>query len=327
MIEYLKKLKGIRAVMEIRKVSIIGLGALGILFGNHLSKKMPKEDLRIIADKERIAKYENEQVYCNGERCNFNYVAPEELCEPADLVIFAVKYSGLKNAIQAVKNQVGEHTIILSALNGISSEAIIGQTYGMDKILYCVAQGMDAVKVGNKLTYEHMGMLCFGEGEPGVMSQRVKTVAEFFEKMEVPYEAVTNMNKRQWGKFMLNVGVNQTVAVYESNYDEVQKEGQARETMISAMREVMALSEREGVNLTEADLSYWLNVLGTLSPEGKPSMRQDMEAGRYSEVELFSGTVLELGKKYGVPTPVNKELYDRIISIESQYNKYQKNDA
>lgn len=305
--------------MEIKTVSIIGLGALGILFGNHLCKKMPYEDLRIIADKDRISKYENNHVYCNGECCKFHYVTPEEVCEPADLIIFTVKYNGLRDAIQAVKNQVGEHSIILSALNGITSEAIIGETYGMDKILYCVAQGMDAVKEGNRLTYAHMGMLCFGEREPGIVSSKVKMVEEFFKKVEFPHEVETDMYKRLWGKFMLNVGVNQTVAVYESNYREVQREGQARDTMISAMREVIALSGKEGIHLTEMDLNYWLSVLGTLDPEGKPSMRQDLEAKRYSEVELFSGAVLELGRKYGVPTPVNKKLYDSIKLIESQY--------
>jgi len=305
--------------MEIKKVSIIGLGALGILFGHHLTKRMPQGDLRIIADQGRIRRYQSDFVYCNGERCEFNYSTPEDLGEPADLIIFAVKYSGLKEAIQAVKNQVAEHTIILSALNGITSETIIGQTYGMDKILYCIAQGMDAVKVGNRLTYDHMGMLVYGERDPGLISQRVKMVAQFFESMAVPFEAVTDMNKRIWGKFMLNVGVNQTVAVYESNYGEIQKMGAARDTMIAAMREVIVLSEREGINLTETDLMYWLNVLDQLSPEGKPSMRQDMEAKRFSEVELFSGAVLELGKKYSVSTPINQELYRRIKEIEARY--------
>lgn len=79
------------------------------------------------------------------------------------------------------------------------------------------------------------------------------------------------------------------------------------------------MSEKEGIHLTEADLNYWLSVLGTLGPEGKPSMAQDVEVGRFSEVDLFSGTVLELGEKYGVPTPVNKELYERIKLIESKY--------
>ena len=305
--------------MEIKKVSIIGLGALGILFGSHLAKRMPKEDVRIIADRKRIDKYKKENVYCNGEPCDFHFVAPEEPCEPADLLMFTVKYEGLHDAIQAVQRHVGKDTIILSALNGITSEGIIGQVYGMDKILYSVAQGMDAVKVGNKLTYDHLGMLCYGDQKPGMISDNVNTVAAFFDKIDFPYEIDTNMNKRLWGKFMLNVGVNQTVAVFKSNYGEVQRDGEARETMIAAMREVITLSEYEGVNLTEADLNYWLSVLATLSPEGKPSMAQDLEARRYSEVALFARAVLEMGEQHRVPTPVNKVLYDTIKSIEDTY--------
>jgi 2-dehydropantoate 2-reductase len=127
------------------------------------------------------------------------------------------------------------------------------------------------------------------------------------------------MLHRQWGKFMLNVGVNQTIAVNRAQYGEVQKNGPARNMMIGAMREVITLSNKEGVSLTEADLDYWLNVLAKLSPTGKPSMAQDVEANRKTEVELFSGTVLKLGKKYGVSTPLNQELYDRIQEIEGQY--------
>ncbi|MEH7308880.1 ketopantoate reductase family protein [Neobacillus drentensis] len=305
--------------MEIKKVSIIGLGALGIMYGHYFSKRMPKADLRIIADRKRIERYEKEHVYCNGERCEFTFLTPDEICDPADLLIFTVKYDGLKDAIQSVLHHVGEHTIILSALNGISSEAVIGETYGDDHILYCVAQGMDAVKVGNQLTYDHRGILVIGEREPDLISDKVKSVAAFFEKVGLPYEIDTNMVKRQWGKFMLNVGVNQTVAIFQSNYGEVQGEGKSREMMIAAMNEVIALSEKAGINLTEADLDYWLSVLATLSPDGKPSMAQDVEASRPSEVELFAGTVLNLADQYRIPTPVNKELYKRIQLIEGQY--------
>ncbi|MFJ7744704.1 ketopantoate reductase family protein [Peribacillus sp. NPDC097295] len=306
--------------MTIKKVSIIGLGALGILFGHHLSKKMRPEDLRMIADQDRILRYENEKLYSNGELCKFHYVTPEEDCGPADLLIVSVKFNGLEDAIQSVKKHVGERTIIISLLNGITSEDIIGETYGMDKVLYCVAQGMDAVKVGNELTYDHMGMLCIGSKEPGFVSPQAKRVAEFFEQMDVPFELDTDMYRRQWGKFMLNVGVNQTVAIHKSNYGEIQREGKPREMMIAAMREVLALSEKEGVHLTEENLDYWLKVLATLSPKGKPSMAQDIEAQRFSEVELFAGTVIELGKKHQIPTPINQELYDKIKWIERQYS-------
>jgi 2-dehydropantoate 2-reductase len=307
---------------EIQTVAIVGLGALGILYGNQLAKGMPKETLRVIADERRIKRYQTEKIYCNKEECDFNYVTPNQKCEAADLVIFTVKYQGLRDAIEAMKNQIGKNTIILSALNGITSEAIIGETYGMENILYCVAQGMDAVKEENHLTYDHMGLLVFGDREKDSISSNVRKVASFFERIKIPYQIDSDMRKRLWGKFMLNVGVNQTVAVYEGNYGTIQKEGPERSAMILAMREVIALSEMEGINLTEEDLNYWLSVLATLSPQGKPSMRQDLEARRLSEVELFAGTVLEYGKKHGLPTPVNRELYDRIKVLESSYSSF-----
>lgn len=305
--------------MNIEKVSVIGLGALGILFGHHLAKRMKPQNLRIIADSERISRYQHDQIYCNGEICDFHYVTPDEQVEPADLILFAVKFNGLDDAIKAVKNHVGKNTIILSLLNGITSESIIGEAFGMEHMLCCVAQGMDAVKIGNKLQYTNMGMICFGDFKAGEISEKTKSVASFFEKMELPFLADTDMQKRLWGKFMLNVGINQAVAVYETNYGGVQKDGKPRETMIQAMREVVQISEKEGVCLTEKDIDYWLDVIRPLNPDNKPSLRQDMEAGRLSEVELFSGTVIRLGKKHGIPTPVNQFLYEKIKAMESEF--------
>lgn len=306
---------------QIRTVSIIGLGNLGIAYGHHLSKKMPKRDLRIVADRDRIERYEREGIYCNGERCDFQYVTPEEEIGAADLVLFTVKFPNLPEAIDAVKSHVGDGTIILSALNGITSEGMIGEAFGMDKVLYCVAQGMDGIKSGNRLNFDHMGMLCFGDGEAGMVSEKTKAVEAFFKRTETPHEVETDMMKRLWGKFMMNVGVNQTASVFLCNYGGLQEEGAARETMISAMREVIPLSEKEGYPLTEEDLSYWLKVLSVLRPEGKPSMQQDVEAEKTTEVGLFSGTVLALGKKYGITTPVNKMLYEKLRAREQLINK------
>ena len=277
--------------MEIKTVSIVGLGALGVLFGNHLSKHMDRENLRIVADSNRIEKYIHEGVYCNGVPCDFNYVSSDEACTPADLLIFSVKSNSLEAAISAAKNQIGPNTLIISLLNGISSEETIGQTFGMDKIIYSVAQGMDAVKIENKLNYQQMGMICFGDMKNEFISEKVLALDGFFNKMYIPHEVSLNMQTKLWGKFMMNVGVNQAAAVFECDYGGVQREGTVRETMIAAMREVITLSEKEDVILTEDDLQYWLRVLEGLNPQGKPSMRQDLEAKRYSEVDLFAGTV------------------------------------
>jgi len=307
--------------MEIKTVSIVGLGALGVLFGNHLSKHMPKDSLRIVADKERIEKYLRDGIFCNSERCDFNYTytAPDASFDAADLLIIAVKAGDLDAAIEVSKNQVGPQTVILSLLNGIISEEIIGRAFGTEKVLLSVAQGMDAVKVGNKLTYKNMGMICFGAGKFEGQGEKVDAVRRFFEKTSLPHEVAADMRKRLWGKFMLNVGVNQAVAVFECDYGGIQRHGAARDMMIAAMKEVIVLSEKEGVFLTQSDLDYWLRILDGLNPQGKPSMRQDLEAKRLSEVELFSGTVLALGQKHGLSSPVNRMLYDKIKAIESSF--------
>lgn len=106
----------------------------------------------------------------------------------------------------------------------------------------------DAVKIGNTLQYTNMGMICFGDLIPGEISEKTKTVASFFEKMELPYLVDTDMQRRLWGKFMLNVGINQSVAVFDNNYGGVQKDGKARDIMIQAMREVVRISAAARTN-------------------------------------------------------------------------------
>lgn len=56
---------------------------------------------------------------------------------------------------------------------------MIGQFYGFE--IYCVAQGMDAVKIDNKLTFEHKGMLVFGERKPGILSEKNKKIKRIFQ--------------------------------------------------------------------------------------------------------------------------------------------------
>ncbi|MFA0814388.1 MAG: ketopantoate reductase family protein [Anaerofustis sp.] len=306
---------------QIHTVSIIGMGALGVLYASRISEHLPKTNLRVIADQSRIDRYEAEGLYCNDKRCDFQYVLPKTKSDPADLVIFAVKFRDLQDAISVARNQIGPDTIIISLLNGIISEEIIAETYGMNQIVFCVAQGMDAVKMGNKLTYHQMGELCFGTYPKGAPTDQVLRVADFLDRMQVPYSVKEDMAKHLWGKFMLNVGVNQTVAVYRGNYGTIQREGEACETMIAAMKEAIRISESEGTGLCESDLTYWLNILDTLNPEGMPSLRQDTLANRPTEVGLFAGTVLALAKKHGMDTPVNQMLYDRITEIEQSYGK------
>ncbi|MBE0450804.1 MAG: ketopantoate reductase family protein [Clostridia bacterium] len=304
--------------MAIKNVSIIGMGALGILFGQHFTEKMGNQSVAFVANEKRIEKFKHTRVHCNGKECDFRMVSDWLQEKPADLVIFAVKSTALDEALETAKYQIGKDTIIISLLNGISSEQIIGARFGMEKIIHCVALGMDAVKTGNDLTYTKMGQLCVGIlPDDTEKVGKLNTLCEFFDEIGLPYTKEDDILHRLWNKFMLNVGVNQAVMVYEGTYETIQKPGEAREVMIGAMREVMELAHYEGVKLTIDDLMAYVDLMGTLSPDGMPSMRQDGLAKRKSEVELFSGTVLKLAEKHGLKFPINTMLYEKIHDMET----------
>lgn len=301
---------------EIKTVGLIGLGAVGALYAERMLAS--GADLRVIVDDERKDRYSREGVYVNGTRVDFPYVTPKDAA-PVDLLLIVTKEGGLLSAMETASGFVGKDTLIISLLNGVTSEGIVAARFGAENVLYSVAQGMDAVKEGNRLTYVHPGRIVLGEREAGEISARVQKVADFLNSHGVVCTPVGDMVRRQWGKLMLNVGLNQACMVFECDYGGVQQPGKPRETMLGAMREAQKMAALEGYAISEEEFSEWVALLDSFSPEGKPSMRQDGEAHRKSEVELFAGTMVRLGQKHGVSLPVNEWLYGRVQEIEAGY--------
>lgn len=292
---------------------------MGILFGGQLARALGPGQVRVVADAARAERYREQGVEMDGERVPFEYLIPKETETPADLVLVCVKFHQLEAVRPLIASQLGPDTLIVSALNGISSEGVLAEWFGPERIVYAVAQEMDARKEGHRLIYRDRGQLVIGPMTADAdEAARVGRLAEFFRRAHFPHTVTDDMPRRLWGKWMLNVGVNQTVALYQGTFATVQAEGEARETFKAAMREVLALSQHAGTGLTEEDFSYWLRVMDGLDPAAKPSLAQDLEAGRPTELELFAGTVIRLGRQYGVPTPVNERLYTGIRALEQQ---------
>ena len=302
----------------IQTTAIIGMGALGLLYADRIVKARGQEGTVFILDDERMEKYKGRKFTINGEVKEFAMVAASAM-KPVDLVIVAVKYNGLPSAIETMKSCVGKDTTILSVMNGIDSEEMIAETYGKEHLIYTVAQGMDAMKFGDALNYTKEGELRIGVVEE-YQKKNLTAVKEYFEDIQMPYTLEDDILKRMWGKFMLNVGVNQTCHAYETTYSGVLTEGSEENRIFTgAMDEVIQLSQAVGINLSQEDAEYYKKIIATLKPDGVPSMRQDGIAKRKTEVEMFAGIVRKLAKKHGIATPVNDLLYDKIKKIEEAY--------
>ncbi|WP_141433322.1 ketopantoate reductase family protein [Bacillus sp. 03113] len=301
---------------EIKTISLIGLGAIGCAYGSKLFDLDPHL-LQVIANDDRIKKYKENPILVNGKRYDFPFTRPDEKKEPADLIIVSVKAIQLSKAIQDMKHHVGKNTIILSLLNGITSEDEIGKVFGKDKLLYSMCVGIDANRIENHTHFTSSGTIVFGEKQNNIYSDRVHAVKILFDQAGINYEIPKDMMHSLWWKFMVNVGINQCSAVLRGRYGVFQTIDEAKKLMEETMWEVIHVANKIGVQLSGEDINSWYHVLNKLNPASRTSMLEDIELGRKTEVDIFAGVICELGKKYGVDTPVNQMLYYMIKTNEA----------
>ena len=304
-------------MQPIQNVHIVGMGALGMLYGSLITRTLGADAVHYVVDNRRYERYLDRSHHVNGEAVDFRLLRAGD-ATPCDLLIVAVKATGLEAALDTMATSVGPDTTIISVLNGISSEEIIARRFGAERIVHTVAIAMDAMNFGGDLTYTKAGHLCLGVLDDAVQPHLDRLTA-FFDRAGVDY-VVEDIRRRMWSKFMVNVGINQVCMVYDTGYGGALQPGsEARMTLISAMREVILLANAQGIDLGEADLQEYLTILSGFPADATPSMGQDRISRRPSEVELFAGTMRRLAAKYNIPVPANDFLYRRVREIEAAY--------
>jgi len=301
----------------IRKISIVGAGAMGAAYAAMFTDAAGFS-VSFVARGERHERLKNKTLTVNDRLYNVPVVHPDKVAEPADLVLVALKHHHLESAVGDIAALVGRDTAILSVMNGLESEATIGDACGVDKLVYAIAVGIDAVRENDRFTYANPGKIVFGPIGDGGHGPKLTRIQEALNRAGIANEVPVDMMRAMWWKFMINVGINQASAVLRAPYGVFQSSPDARALIRSLMEEVVSLAKKAGIGLAEADIDEWDVIMDGLSPTGKTSMLQDVEAGRKTEVELFAGKVVSLGKKCDLPTPVNATILRIIKVIESR---------
>lgn len=303
--------------MTINRMTIIGRGAIGLLYGSIAAATLGNDAVEYVMDDARFARHEGEQIRVLGQPCNLPTVRAED-AKPAELLLLAVKAGGLDAALDLATPLVGPETRIVSLLNGITSEERCAARFGWEGVVPAVAQGLDATYLEHNLRYSCAGHIHIGAGNK-TSPAAAADVADFFERAGVPHIVEEDIRHRLWAKLMLNVGVNQTTMVFGGTYGSVTTDPEQVRCFVAAMREVRAVAAAEGVTLTEEELTGMFELCASMAPDGMPSMAQDRVARRPTEVEEFSGTICRLGQKHHVLTPQNAWLHERVRQIEASW--------
>lgn len=291
---------------EIKNVLICGLGAIGSIYAVNI-KNCLKGSLKVLVDKERLNIYKSSPLIYNDTKYDFDYLLPDEKNFKADLIIIATKFSGFAQAKEDIRNFVKDDTIILSLLNGVTTEKELAKLYGWDKVLYSYCICHSSVRCGRSITHDGVSKIVFGENEFEENSKNnVLRVKAFFEKCGIDYEIPEDIKRSMWLKFMLNISANPISAILKMTFGEMMQNQEFINMADKIISEAQQIAMAEGIKNADTMPRDAIQLFNSMIPDGKTSMLQDIEAGRKTEIELFSGTVVKLGEKYNIQTPYNK---------------------
>lgn len=287
----------------VNTVALIGLGAMGVFFAPRFQKTLGDDNFCVIAEGSRKERLTTRGVTVNGVNYRFRVCEPGE-GTPADLVIMAVKNTGLEQAIKDIRQFVGEQTQILCVMNGVESEERLAAVYGWNHIMYSYMKISVVMKDGVADFNPNGGKVHFGEKNNAVYSERVIRVKELFDRCEIPYEIDEDMLEGLWFKYACNVGENLTCALLGIPFGAYRVSEPANRLREEAMREVFQVAKAKGIEIPMERFEEQKKIIHKIPPQNKPSTLQDIEAGRKTEIEMFAGSMVRMGEELGIPTPL-----------------------
>lgn len=290
--------------MEIDKVSLIGFGAVGAIYGDKISKVI--DSFEVIVNGERKDRYESQGILINGERKFYNFKSSSKAQSP-QLLIIASKNNHLEQVVCDIESLVDENTIILSLLNGIISERILKEHFPSSTILYSFAVGLSSENLNHEINYSSAGKIVFGS-EDDRKTEEVLAVEALLKKANIDCLIPKNIKHDLWNKFMLNIVYNTISSILRAGYG-VFKNEDVETLALKVAKEVQAVAKEEGVNLLDEDIALNQKLIVGLDPYGRTSMCQDIVASRKTENKWFSKTIMDLSKKHGIAVPYCESIY------------------
>ena len=301
--------------MKMKTVAIYGVGAIGAYFVWGLQEKLG-DQLCVVAKGERRERLRRDGIVINGKRYDLNVKTPEE-ARGVDLLLVSTKYGALREALDDLAVIVDEHTTVLSLLNGVDSEEIIGERIGKEHMLYSIMK-ITSERKGNQMVFDPVTTPGIFYGELGIAepTERVLAVKELLDETGLHYQIIADIQKEIWYKFALNVSQNLPQAMIGVGFGSYADSEHMAALRSGLRNEVTAVAAKKGM-----DISKPLGIEGKSSPtakRGRYSTLQDLDAKRHTEIDMFAGAMMRMGKEYGVPTPYCEFTYHVIKALEEK---------
>ena len=298
--------------MKINKVALLGAGAVGAYFIWGLSEKMG-DNFCVVAAGERKERLLKNGIIINGKQYALNVKEPQELTD-VDLLLVSSKQDALSDMLDDIKCMVNENTIVMSLLNGVTSEEIIGKAIGMEHILYSVMR-IASVRIGNEITFNPDITAGVFAGEKGVAekTERVQAVENLFKDSNVRFTFMEDIIRDMWMKYAGNISQNLPQAVLGVGCGAYSDSEHVHAIASALWREVAQVAKAKGISIVEE-----FQLFVGAKPQARFSTLQDLDAKRHTEIDIFAGEMVRMGKELGIAVPYCEYTYHLIKSLEEK---------
>jgi 2-dehydropantoate 2-reductase len=298
---------------------VLGPGAVGGYFGARLSAA--GEDVSFLARGRTLSALRATGLRVDSVLGDVTLPTVKASDDPSelgvtDVVLLAVKGWQLESSLPAIEEFARRGATILPLLNGVEAEAILSSRIPRSQLMLGLCAILSTVVQPGHI--HHFGMIPkFALGEiDNSQSPRALTMLAALKAAGVDAAIPPDIHVALWEKFMFIAGLGSVSAAARSPVGIVRSTPQTRSLLESAIREIHTLGRAAGVRLADDAIARTLSFIDSLPQDGTTSMQRDLAAGKPSELDLLTGSVVRLGRKHNVPVPIHETLYAVLLPTE-----------
>jgi 2-dehydropantoate 2-reductase len=304
------------------KIAIIGVGAMGSLFGAYLA---PLASVVMIGNwPEQLATVRGQGlivVQSDGSKSHHLVPASHDLKEAkaiigglADLALILVKSYQTERAAAQAGQILAPDGLALTLQNGLGNLTRIAAIVGPERAtLGVTAQGATMVGPG---VVRHAGHGPTHLAHSPPTSLAIAATAALFGRAGLETHLVDNVDSLVWGKLAINAGINPLTALLRVPNGFLAKHEPLRRLMGLAATEAAAIAQAQGIELPYPDAAQRAVEVAQATAANYSSMLQDVLRGAPTEIEAICGAIVEYGKHLNIATPVNERLLHLVRELE-----------
>lgn len=297
--------------MELKKVAVMGAGAVGCYYGAVLARA--GRQVTLIGRPQHVEAMQRSGLRLETKTSD-ERIAVQASTEPgaahgAQLVLFSVKSTDTESAGKALAPHIGRDTPIVTLQNGVDNADRLASTLGREVIPAVVYTAVEMAGAGH-VRHHGRGELVIGSGRDS------KAIAETFRAAGVAIEISDNVAGALWAKLIVNCAYNALSAITQLPYGRLVQSAGVPAVMHDVVEECLAVAKAARVDLP-GDMHEATRRIAQTMPGQYSSTAQDLARAKKTEIDHLNGFVVRKGESLGTPTPVNRTLLALVKALEN----------